>query len=142
MTLSESSGLVIKSSAIGNSSDIMVLDMGEEVNIYKLAEDFIKLSGFDPNEVKINISGLRPGEKLKEELVGYYEGANTTKHKKILIIESKRLPDGSLKSTLEELSSLSENSSLESFRNKLIETTKKLNDSQLIIPLIALTTYS
>lgn len=126
MTLAESSSLVIKSSAIGNSSDIMVLDMGEEVNIYKLAQDFIKLSGFDLNEVKLNITGLRPGEKLKEELIGYYEGANTTKHKKILVIESKYLPDDSLKLALGKLFGLLENSDLELFRKELIETTKSI----------------
>ena len=82
MTVSEAAQLVIKASTVGNSSDIMVLDMGNEVSIDKLAKDFIRLSGYDIDKVKITYTSLRPGEKLKEELIGYYEGTGFTKFKR------------------------------------------------------------
>lgn len=60
--------------------------MGEPVKIYDLAYDLIKLSGFEPNkDIKIKITGLRPGEKLYEELLMSEEGLTNTSHKKIFI---------------------------------------------------------
>ncbi|OGI18941.1 MAG: hypothetical protein A3B68_06110 [Candidatus Melainabacteria bacterium RIFCSPHIGHO2_02_FULL_34_12] len=131
MTLSESAQLVIKAGAIGNQGEIMVLDMGDEINIYKLATDFIRLSGYDSEQVKLIFTGLRPGEKLKEELIGYYEGANKTKHKKILVIESSDSPADILKSTIEELVSNVHKMKSEEFKIKMLECTKKLNGPEI-----------
>lgn len=127
MTLSEATQLVIKASATGKSSEIMVLDMGKEVSIYQLAKDFIRLSGYDHEQVKTIFCGLRPGEKLKEELVGYYEGTNTTKHKKILVIESQDIPSDHVKASIDELYRLASISDFETFRNILRLETEKLN---------------
>ena len=135
MTIPESAQLVIKAGAVGKTSEIMVLDMGSEVNIDSLAKDFLKLSGYDSKQVKIKYTGLRAGEKLKEELVGYYEGTNTTKHKKILVIESKDFSTSSVMDTLEELQQLSTKSDKNIFRNKLFNETKKLNEAERSIPL-------
>lgn len=128
MTISEAAQLVIKASAVGNTSEIMVLDMGSEINIYKLAHDFIKLSGFAPNDVKIELTGLRQGEKLREELIGYYEGANHTKYKKILVIEPKLIPTNEVKATASELSSMLYSLDLETFKKLLLVETKRLNE--------------
>ncbi len=128
MTLQEASQLVIKASAIGNPGEIMVLDMGEEVNIYKIANDFIKLSGYDEGQIKIEVTGLRPGEKLREELVGYYEGTVETSYKKILVINTKEL-SADIETTIHELSINTENQSEQEFRESIIARTKKLNES-------------
>ena len=130
MTLSEASQLVIKASAAGQSSDIMVLDMGDEVSIDQLAKDFIKLSGYDPEQIKINYTGLRSGEKLKEELVGYYEGTKITQHKKILVVESKDTPKSLIQSSIDELLDHLTETDFEQFKSKLSKTTHNLNKAK------------
>ena len=127
MTMSESAQLVIKAGAIGRQSEIMVLDMGSEVNIYELAKDFIRLSGYDTEHIKVIFTGLRPGEKLREELVGYYEGANHTKHKKILVIESKSLQPDLISSTIDKLNNSIINTTSEEFKKMLVSETTAIN---------------
>lgn len=86
MTIPEASQLVLQSGAYAKGGEIFILDMGEPVKIYKLAEDLIRLSGFKPNEdIPIEITGLRPGEKLYEELLMEEEGLIETNNKKIFI---------------------------------------------------------
>lgn len=86
MTIPEASQLVLQSGAYAKGGEIFILDMGEPVKIYKLAEDLIRLSGFKPNEdIPIEITGLRPGEKLYEELLMEEEGLTETNNKKIFI---------------------------------------------------------
>jgi len=71
MTLQEAGWLILDAGAIGMPGDLFVLDMGEPVKIIDMARDLVRLAGRDPNEVDIEITGLRPGEKLKEKL--YYD---------------------------------------------------------------------
>lgn len=86
MLISEAVQLVLIASAIGNGGEIFVLDMGEPIRILDLAENFIRLSGFIPHkEIKIEFTGLRPGEKLYEELFDNSERIIPTSHKKIYI---------------------------------------------------------
>ena len=86
MTIPEAAQLVLQSGAYANGGEIFVLDMGEPVKIYKLAEDLIRLSGFEPHEdIEIDVTGLRPGEKLFEELLMSEEGMKETPHEKIFI---------------------------------------------------------
>lgn len=86
MTIPEASQLVLQAGAYAEGGEIFVLDMGKPVRIYDLAENLIKLSGFEPNkDIKIEVTGLRPGEKLYEELLMNEEGLTETKHKKIFI---------------------------------------------------------
>lgn len=86
MTIPEAAQLVLQSGAYAKGGEVFVLDMGNPVSIYKLAEDLIKLSGFEPNEeIDIKITGLRPGEKLYEELLMEEEGMKETPHPKIFI---------------------------------------------------------
>ena len=86
MTIPEASQLVLQAGAYAKGGEIFVLDMGKPVRIYDLAENLIKLSGFEPNkDIKIEVTGLRPGEKLYEELLMNEEGLTETKHKKIFI---------------------------------------------------------
>src|SRR5439155_19592043 len=68
MTIPEAASLVIQSGAIGGEGHVFVLDMGEPVKIVELAEQMIRISGRDPEEIGIDFVGARPGEKLHEEL--------------------------------------------------------------------------
>lgn len=86
MLIPEAVQLVLIAAAIGKGGEIFVLDMGKPIKIVDLAENFIKLSGFIPHkEIKIKFTGLRPGEKLYEELFDSTERIMPTSHKKILI---------------------------------------------------------
>ena len=86
MTIPEASQLVLQAGAYAEGGEIFVLDMGKPVKIYDLAENLIKLSGYEPHrDIKIEITGLRPGEKLYEELLMNEEGLTETKHEKIFI---------------------------------------------------------
>ena len=86
MLIPEAVQLVIQASAYAKGGEIFVLDMGRPVKIYDLACDLIKLSGFEPyKDIDIEITGLRPGEKLYEELLMDEEGLRETAHKKIFI---------------------------------------------------------
>ena len=87
MTIPEASQLVMQAGCIGRGGEIFVLDMGEPVRILSLAEELIRLSGLIPyKEIDIEFSGLKPGEKLFEELLIDGEGIKPTTHKKISVM--------------------------------------------------------
>jgi FlaA1/EpsC-like NDP-sugar epimerase len=84
MTIPEASQLVLQAGAMGESGEIYILDMGEPVRIQTLAEDLIRLSGLRPHrDIEIVYSGVRPGEKLFEEIAAPGEAASKTRHPKI-----------------------------------------------------------
>lgn len=86
MTIPEAVSLVLEAGAMGGDGDILVLDMGNPVKILELAENLIKLAGFIPyKDIEIRFTGLRPGEKLFEELLMDEEGLRQTDNKKIFI---------------------------------------------------------
>lgn len=86
MTIPEAVSLVIQAGAIVKGGEIFVLDMGKPVKILDLAEDLIRLSGFEPyKDIQIEIIGLRPGEKLYEELFFEEENVTSTMHDKIFV---------------------------------------------------------
>ncbi len=86
MTIPEAAGLTMQAGAIGKGGEIFVLDMGEPVLIKKLAEHMIKLCGLEPGkDIEIVYTGLRPGEKLYEELLHSSEKLLTTTHEKLLL---------------------------------------------------------
>jgi FlaA1/EpsC-like NDP-sugar epimerase len=104
MTIPEAVQLVIQAAAMGSNGNIFILDMGEPVKICDLARDLIRLSGFEPEkEIQIVYTGIRPGEKLYEELHAAEEDTHTTAHERIFIA---RPIDQSSSSFLEELEHL------------------------------------
>lgn len=89
MTIPEACSLVLEACTIGKGGEIFVFDMGEPVKILDLANTMIKLAGLTPEkDIKIEFSGLRPGEKLYEELLNKEEEVIATHHKKIMISKS------------------------------------------------------
>lgn len=86
MTIPEAVSLVLKAATLGNSGEIMVLDMGDPIRIEELAKRMIELSGYEPGkDIHIKFTGLRPGEKLFEELSTDAENAKPTTHPKIFV---------------------------------------------------------
>jgi FlaA1/EpsC-like NDP-sugar epimerase len=86
MTIPEAVQLVIQAGSMVIGGEVFVLDMGQPVKIYDLARNLIKLSGYKPDEdIEIVFTGLRPGEKLYEELLLEEEGLSTTRHNKIFV---------------------------------------------------------
>ncbi len=90
MTIPEACQLVLEAGAMGNGGEIYIFDMGKPVKIYDLARKMIKLAGFTPDvDVKIEVVGLRPGEKLYEELLNDSARTIRTHHEKIMIAQEK-----------------------------------------------------
>jgi FlaA1/EpsC-like NDP-sugar epimerase len=89
MTIPEAAQLVLQAGAMGKGGELFVLDMGEPVKIAELARDMIRLSGLEPDvDVEIKYVGLRPGEKLYEELITVGEGIVPTPHEKIMVLRA------------------------------------------------------
>ena len=104
MTIPEASQLVLEAGTMGKGGEIFIFDMGESVKIYDLAKNMIKLSGLRyPEDIDIKITGLRPGEKLYEELLANGENTLSTYHKKILISKTRELDYARIKADIEEL---------------------------------------
>jgi len=89
MSIPEAAQLVLQAGAMGNGGEIFVLDMGESVKILDLAKDMIKLSGLEEDDIKIEFTGLRPGEKLYEELLADDENTLPTLHEKLRIAQAR-----------------------------------------------------
>jgi FlaA1/EpsC-like NDP-sugar epimerase len=86
MTIPEASQLVLQAGAMGEGGELFILDMGSPVKIVDIARDLIRISGLEPDvDIKIEFTGVRPGEKLFEELTMASENATTTRHPKIFV---------------------------------------------------------
>ncbi|WP_298202074.1 nucleoside-diphosphate sugar epimerase/dehydratase [Desulfosporosinus sp.] len=86
MTIPEAAQLVIQAGAMARGGEVFILDMGKPVKIVDLAQDLIRLSGFEVGvDIKIEFTGIRPGEKLYEELLTAEEGTTSTKHQRIFV---------------------------------------------------------
>lgn len=122
MLIPEAAQLVLQAGAYAKGGEIFVLDMGKPVKIYDLAKNLIKLSGYEPFEdIDIEIVGLRPGEKLYEELLMDEEGLKETKHEKIFIGKPGDFDFNYIKKNIEELIKLSRFGTGEEIRDKIEE---------------------
>lgn len=95
MTIQEASQLILQAGALGEGGEVFILEMGTPVKIADMARDLIRLSGKDPDrDIEITYTGLRPGEKLHEELISEGEGVVTTSHDKILVLRTSNQWNG------------------------------------------------
>ena len=106
MTIPEACNLVLEAGAMGNGADIFVFDMGNPVKIYDMAKKMIKLYGFKEDEILIKETGLRPGEKLYEELLTSTENTLPTHHPKIMRAEVSTLTNSTICHYFDDLSEL------------------------------------
>jgi len=107
MTIPEAVSLVLQAMSYAEGGEVFVLDMGEPVKIYDMATNLIKLSGLEPNvDIQIKVTGLRPGEKLYEELLMAEEGLTQTKHDKIYVAKPMDINIDKIEKKLTELKRL------------------------------------
>ena len=134
MTIPEAVELILQAITYANGGEIFVLDMGEPVKIYDLASSLIKLSGYVPNEdIQIKITGLRPGEKLYEELLMGEEGLQKTAHDKIFVAEPMEITIDEILQKLEKLTVLlnKENASFKDTQNTMKEIVPTYNEQEI-----------
>ena len=123
MTIPEAVQLILQAVTYAKGGEIFVLDMGEPVKIYDLAVSLIKLLGYEPNvDIPIEITGLRPGEKLYEEILMSEEGLTSTKHDKIFISKPMHMEMTELEEKLNILKELEYN---EKYSNENIKNVMK-----------------
>jgi FlaA1/EpsC-like NDP-sugar epimerase len=107
MTIPEAVQLVLQASTMGQGGEIFVLDMGEPVKIVDLARDLIRLSGLEPErDIPIVFTGLRPGEKMFEELKFDAEGLRPTTHEKIRVLDGGVTDPVQINAWLDELANI------------------------------------
>jgi len=88
MTIPEACQLILQAGSMGQGGEIFILDMGTPIKITDMARDLIRLSGFEPDvDIKIEYVGLRPGEKLYEELITEGENIMPTRHEKVMVLK-------------------------------------------------------
>ena len=125
MTIPEAVELVLQAMSYAEGGEIFVLDMGEPVKIYDLAVSLIKLSGLEPNvDIPIKITGLRPGEKLYEEVLMAEEGLKQTAHNKIFIGKLNDVKYEFVEEKIAELKEIVLNEDIE--MNKFMEKIKEI----------------
>lgn len=122
MLIPEAVQLVLQAGAFAKGGEIFVLDMGHPVKIYDLARDLISLSGFEPDkDIEIKITGLRPGEKLYEELLMNEEGLENTTHEKIFIGRPAYFDIREIKEKIHNLIRIGEKGNKEELKDKVQE---------------------
>jgi FlaA1/EpsC-like NDP-sugar epimerase len=122
MTIPEAVQLVIQAGALGNGGEIFILDMGEPVKIVDLARDLIRLSGLEEGtDIEIKFVGLKPGEKMFEEILTREEGSSATKHEKIFISPSLDISSAGLLENVKILEQLARAGKKAEIRSKIKE---------------------
>jgi FlaA1/EpsC-like NDP-sugar epimerase len=119
MTIPEAAQLVCQAGGLAKGGEVFVLDMGEPVKIMDLAENLIRLSGFTTDEIEIKVTGLRPGEKLYEELAMDEEikTRQKTANEKIFVNKPMKINDKQFEKMLNSLKEINNNN----IREKLME---------------------
>ena len=122
MTIPEACKLILQAGALGEGGEIFILDMGTPIKITNMARDLIRLSGFKPDEdIEIKFIGLRPGEKLYEELITEGEGIVRTDYEKIFVLKGNGYDLNWLNQRIEELTKLAREQDASGIKAKLKE---------------------
>jgi FlaA1/EpsC-like NDP-sugar epimerase len=122
MTIPEAAQLVLQAGGLGDNGSVYVLDMGEPVKIVDLARDLIRLSGFEPDvDIEIKFNGIRPGEKLFEEILTTEEGTIASRHEKIFIARQTSFPSEHFDFLLDHLFEVAEKRDGLAIRGALME---------------------
>ena len=122
MSIPESAQLILQAGAMGESGEIFILDMGKPIRILDMARDLIRLHGFEPErDIPIQFIGLRPGEKLYEELITQGEGVVSTAHEKILVLRGNACERKDLEAHIDELISVARTNDANAIKKKLKE---------------------
>jgi FlaA1/EpsC-like NDP-sugar epimerase len=122
MSIPEAAQLILQAGAMGEGGEIFILDMGEPIRIVDMARDLIRLHGLEPGEdIPIEFTGLRPGEKLHEELITSGEGIVPTGHEKIMVLRGKTRDAAALLAQIEALFELARRGNDAAIRKKLLE---------------------
>jgi len=128
MTIPEACQLILQAGAMGIGGEIYLLDMGTSIKIDDMARDLIRLSGFEPDaDIKIEYIGLRPGEKLYEELIIEGEDVIPTSHEKIMVLKGIECDIHLLNGKIDELTKIAEDQKVEKIKAKLKEIVPEYN---------------
>ena len=120
MTIPEASQLILQAMAMGNGGETFILEMGTSVKIEDMARDLIRLSGLEPDkDIKIEYIGLRPGEKLYEELITEGENIVPTDHKKIMVLSGQICEQNQLNGDIDRIIELAKEQDNEKIRTML-----------------------
>ncbi|MCL1853651.1 MAG: polysaccharide biosynthesis protein [Peptococcaceae bacterium] len=126
MTIPEASQLVIQAGAMAQGGEIFILDMGSPVKIVDLAKDLIRLSGLkEGRDIEIVFTGMRPGEKLYEELLTSEEGTRSTRHKRIFVAKANDINSEGLRELVQLIGD----------RGSAFETEQVVNELRKLLPL-------
>ena len=128
MTIPEAAQLILQAGAMGEGGEIFILDMGDPIKIDHIARDLIRLSGLEPDkDIKIDYVGLRPGEKLYEELITEGEGIVKTDHKKIMVLRGSHQNLLVLNGNIGKLADLAEEQDAEAIIERLKQIVPEYN---------------
>jgi FlaA1/EpsC-like NDP-sugar epimerase len=133
MTIPEAVQLVLQASTMGQGGEIFVLDMGESIKIVDLARDLIRLSGME--DIPIVFTGLRPGEKLFEELKFDGEGLKATSHQKIHVFDGGHVDANRINAWLDELATIVNAKNVHGLITKMTEIVPEYTPSPEILSL-------
>ncbi len=122
MTIPEASQLILQAGAMGNGGETFILEMGNSIKIADMARDLIRFSGFEPDvDIKIEYIGLRPGEKLYEELITDGEGIVPSDHKKIMVLSGQTCDNIQLNNDIDIIIEYAKNQDEEKIRTMLMK---------------------
>lgn len=120
MSIPEAAQLILQAGAMGKGGEIFILDMGNPIRILDMVRELIRLNGFEPErDIPIQFIGLRPGEKLYEELIAREEGVVPTNHKNILVLRGKKLNYNTLNADIDRLMAIADTYDATSIKKKL-----------------------
>ena len=143
MTISEACRLILQTTVMGSGGEIFVLDMGEPVKVLYLAEQMIRLSGKIPEEdIKIEFTGLRAGEKLHEELFHSDENLTDTSHEKVMLAQSRKTDWKTLEQTMKAFQLASDEFDSEALRTLIKKLVPEMTQKDSVEKMQAATTIS